>query len=195
MLDDEFIPASSLKIKESTLISSQKNKKTRISIDRIWKKVKLGRFEYGDIKKINWKDFEAFCSYILRNNGFQCINNVRFRCNTKKRYEIDIIARSKLLNVILSIDAKHWKIGGRAKIITAAKNQMWRTKNFLRKCEKIFNHDINIEKIKKYKVIPAIITLNSEIVFLYKGVPIIPLEKLNDFLQKFDGYLDSFKIL
>jgi len=192
MLEDEFIPASSLKIGEKNCKGRTKPLKQQFSIEEIWKKIKYGNFKLDQIKHINWMDFEKFCSYVLRKHGFQCINNVRFRCKNKKRHEIDIIARSEMLNIIFSIDAKHWKIGGRAKIASAAENQMIRTKNLLKKCEKVFNHKINFKNFKNYRVIPLIITVRSETIFLFKGVPIIPLDKLNNFLQNFDGYLESF---
>ena len=185
-----IITAGSLLKGKKTPLENEENEKTKIDIEVIRKKLISGDFKLDLIKKISWRDFEIFCADILKINGFKCINNLRFKCTNKKRYEIDILAVSELKKIMLSIDAKHWKIGGLSKIVDAITNQVRRTNNLIKNCEKIFSHKLNLEKYINYKKIPLIITLDKEQIKIQNGIPVVPLEKLNSFIQNFDGYTD-----
>ncbi|NHI93845.1 MAG: hypothetical protein EAX96_15260 [Candidatus Lokiarchaeota archaeon] len=186
----DFITARSL-LKEEKIVSENYIKnKVIFNIQDVREKIRSGNFELDIIKNISWKDFEIFCSDILKINGFSCINNVRFKSKNKKRYEIDILAMSKIKKILFSIDAKHWKIGGRSKIEGAIINQARRTNNLFFNSIKIFNYKLNLEKYKDFKKIPLIITLNKEEIKIYQGIPVIPLEKLDNFLLDFEGYID-----
>ena len=179
----KFISARSLLNGEDEIPENNVDNKNKMSIDEVRNKMKSGDFQLNLIKNISWKDFEVFCSDILKINGFKCINNLRFKCKNKKRYEIDILAISELKKIMLSIDAKHWKIGGRSKIVDAIINQVRRTNNLIRNCSKIFSHKINPINYKGYKKFPLIITLNKEPIKIYHGISVVPLEKLNNFIQ------------
>ena len=186
----KIISASSLLKEKKDILENNIKEQTKIDLETIRKKLKSGDFKLGLIKKISWRDFEIFCADVLKINGFKCMNNLRFKCKNKKRYEIDILAISELKKIMLSIDAKHWKIGGRSKIVDAITNQIRRTNNLIKNCVKIFSHKLNLEKYIDYKKIPIIITLNKEKIKIQNGVPVVPLEKLNNFIQNFDGYTD-----
>ena len=190
MLENEFTSARLLMEKKHLCKLNEIQHANDISLRNIRERIKNGNFKLELIKNINWKDFEEFCSDILKRNGYKCMNNLRFRLKNKKRHEIDIIAISAIKKILFSIDVKHWKNGGRARIINAIKNQALRTSNLFLKCEKIFNHKINLEKYKNFRKIPLLITLNKEDIIFHNGNPIVSLEKLNDFLQKLDEYLE-----
>lgn len=54
-------------------------------------------------KALSWKDFEGFCSEILRSRGFLVRENVMLR---KPRAQVDVFAASRSLS--LAVDCKHW---------------------------------------------------------------------------------------
>ncbi len=130
---------------------------------------------YGiDIKEIakvlSWRDFEYFASMILKTYGYNVYNNIRV-----KRLEIDILAIDE---ITLLIDCKHWRYNNLSNLRKAIEKQLKRSKILL-----------NDDRFDIKYIIPVIITLNESILFI-EQVPIVPIEKLSNFLEEFKGYTD-----
>lgn len=112
----------------------------------------------------NWKDFEAKVAEILLANDFEIKKNFRIG-----REEIDILAIGSRYN--LAIECKRWR------------------KPFI-PLKTIERHIAKTQKIQSdKKIYPIFVTLFEDKIF-YRGVWLVPIYKLNNFLIEIDKYLD-----
>lgn len=120
------------------------------------------------LSRFDWSGFESAVAEIFLENGFDVERNIRFK--NKRRYEIDIVASRS--GKTICVDCKGWREGRNKKsaLMRAAEDQKERAKEF--KPDK--------------KCIPMIVTLLDENVKIVKSVLIIPVWKLNAFLNSAD---------
>lgn len=137
----------------------------------------------GDVETVShflqWKEFEAMAAFALENNGYAVQRNLRFK-HGGRRWEIDVIGTRKPL--VVCIDCKHWQ----HKLCTAT-------------IQKIVNEQINrvyaligtlpnliikiaAEPLESFKFLPVIISLIVNESKFDRGVPIVPILQLQDFL-------------
>ena len=115
-------------------------------------------------KQVKWQYFEKLVGWIFEQNGFEVKVNV---VKVKPRRQYDIVAEK--FNKIFLVDCKKWK-GGRYKTSSlkkAVEKHLERTGFF------------QTEKTK----IPIIVTLMDEDINIHEDVPIVPIDKLNTFLN------------
>jgi len=136
---------------------------------------------FEDIKSIDdlervslevvWQNFEKLAAYIFERNNFLIkINTVK--TFNKKRRQYDIIARK--YNKIFLIECKRWS-GNRYRLSalkTAIKQHKERTEFY--------------QNLTKEDAAPIIVTLIEEEIKLYDGVPIVPISKLNSYINELD---------
>uniref|UniRef100_A0A7C3F3X1 NERD domain-containing protein n=1 Tax=Candidatus Methanomethylicus mesodigestus TaxID=1867258 RepID=A0A7C3F3X1_9CREN len=143
-------------------------------------------------KGLEWRAFEGVSSQIFSENGYREFRNFRFS-SKKKRYEVDIVAIS-MPRIILA-DCKHWSLraGKGSALKKAAEAQMRRALEFGSKLQEfkilgIADHD-------KAILIPIIITLHEEGIAFSNGVTVVPLSRLNSFIDGVSaGLLDGIKV-
>jgi len=138
-------------------------------LESIRARIVEGRSLEDVLKSFDWKKFEGIVAQILEENGFDVRRNVRFK--TDRRYEIDVLGERN--GTVLSIDCKDWS-GGRYKktaLSRAAGRQAKRT----------------MELVKtghiKGKTISMLVTLFEEDIKQNDDVIIVPVWKLNSFLN------------
>ena len=142
------------------------------------------------VKLMTWKDFEGLIASILSENNFACTESFRRRGTSDiKGMEIDVIGiRGRMA---LSVDAKMWSVrGGKASALrTAAEKQKERT---FRLTSQLAQLSKKIPSMMKglYTIIPVMVTWLVEEVELHEGVPVVPVFKLNSFIQDFEMYED-----
>jgi hypothetical protein len=78
--------------------------------------------------QLNWKDFEALTSKILKLSGYKTAIHVIF---SKPRMEIDVVGINS--KFAIAVDCKHWKHGSLSILSLYAKKQIERTKILLAK--------------------------------------------------------------
>jgi hypothetical protein len=152
-------------------------------------KIRIRILEGTPIEKIlsgfDWSGFEASVAEIFLANGFNVKRNFRFK--KKRRYEIDIIA-SRAGGAICT-DCKGWREGRNKKsaIERAAEMQKERTEHLKKFVSKhpIARNSLKIVENANY--IPMVVTLLEEDVKENEGVLVVPVWKLNSFLNS-----DSF---
>ncbi len=148
-------------------------------------------FEISEVVKLmTWKDFEGLIASILSENNFACTESFRRRGTSEvKGMEIDVIGIRG--NKALSVDAKMWSVrGGKASTLrTAAEKQKERT---FRLTSQLAQLSKKIPSMMKgpYTIIPVMVTWLVEEVELHEGVPVVPVFKLNSFIQDFEMYED-----
>lgn len=135
--------------------------------------------------KAEWKDFETLCAKALAEYGFKALTHVRLK-KEEKLYEIDVVAFN--YPRILAVECKRWarlRLGG---LKTAAKQQKL-------KCETLANRLTSIHFLRgfiegwdKAKIIPALVNLHEGDIKIYEGVALVPLYKLEWFLNELPPY-------
>jgi hypothetical protein len=126
---------------------------------------------------LDWKDFEALATEILRADNFDTTTNMTL---TKPRMEIDVVGIKS--DVAILIDCKHWKRSSQSALEKAVKKQIERTKHYLTK-----------ERVRA--AIPAIVTLYQENIKFIDRVPIIPIFQLGSFCEEFYGNMEEMNTL
>jgi hypothetical protein len=143
-------------------------------------------------KDLDWRDFEGFVSEVLSENGFRTFRNFRFS-SKKRRYEVDVVALERPRIVI--VDCKHWgiRLGKVSALKVAASAHQERTMEFGNKLQELAH--IDATKWGTAKIIPILVTLYQERIVEKEGVLVVPIFKLNSFLEELrSGYFDSTTI-
>ncbi len=142
------------------------------------------------VNLLSWKDFEGLVARILTENDYLCAESFRKRGTEEARgMEIDVIG-VKGRNVI-SVDTKMWGVraGKSSALKSAAEKQEERT---LRLCNQMHKLAEKLGGIPSgvYSLTPVLVTWLVEEVVFHEGVPIVPVFKLNAFLQDIPVYQD-----
>ena len=121
-------------------------------------------------KEAVWQNFEVLVGFIFEANDFQVINKVR--TFNKKRRQYDVIAKKN--NRTYLVECKKWS-GNRYRLSAL---------------EKAIQH--HKERTEFYRnlteedLIPIIVTFIEEDIKFYEGMPIIPILRLNSFINEID---------
>jgi hypothetical protein len=159
-------------------------------IDLAMRVIQYGAELVKVVELMTWKDFEGLVAGILEENRFSCIESFRRKGNeTVRGMEIDVIGARGY--TILSIDAKMWGVrGGKASALkTASVKQKERTIRLTTQLQKL-SEKISSMRKGKYTVFPVMVTWLVEEVEINEGVPVVPVFKLNSFIQDFEKYED-----
>ena len=156
-------------------------------------KMVLKLVEQGaDIERVcdslTWLEFEDLSIIAFEANDYETKKHFRFKW-ANRRWEIDILAQKEPL--IVCADCKQWHRGwsgsGSRK---AAEKQAERTKNLL-EASKSENDKLGIKNWRHAQFIPMILSLAPGNQKIHKGVPIVPVLQLGDFLTLMPAYLDQ----
>ncbi len=120
-------------------------------------------------KEIIWQNFERLVAFIFEENGFQVkINTVKTL--NKKRRQYDVIAEKN--NQIFLVECKKW--AGNRYRLSAIKKAIVKHKERTEFYKNVTSED----------AIPIIVTLIEEEIQSHEEVPIVPILKLNSFLNE-----------
>jgi Holliday junction resolvase-like predicted endonuclease len=158
-----------------------------VELEKIVEEVRRGKELEDILKEFDWKFFEKFVKEIFEVNNFLVKQNFIFK--TKRKYEIDLIASRN--NLVLCTDCKSWASKGskKSKLKKAVEKQEERVrelKKFLRK-NPIAKNELKISQKSKFKSI--IITLLEEDFVKERESLIIPIFKLNSFLNEVERFI------
>ncbi|MDI9608838.1 MAG: restriction endonuclease [Candidatus Verstraetearchaeota archaeon] len=145
-------------------------------IEKMGRGVPAGEFVEG----LCWRDFEVFAAEIFSENGFAVKRNLRFSAE-RRRFEIDVAAFQRPRVVL--VDCKHWgmRAGKSSGIKDAAARQRLRAHHFEGKLIQIFPETAEWGRAS---IIPVIVTLHQEAVSEHSGVFVVPVFKLNQFIEE-----------
>lgn len=137
---------------------------------------------------LQWQEFESISVVALERNGYNVAKNVRFR-NSRRKWELDIVACKRPL--VLCIDCKHWQ---RSLHLSALRRivdeQVERTKELAGALpSSTIKIDCNVWTRARF--IPAILSLVESKFQFHDDVPVIPILKIQDFLNQVPAYADS----
>ncbi|MGC8812440.1 MAG: NERD domain-containing protein [Candidatus Aenigmatarchaeota archaeon] len=140
-----------------------------------------------DLRRLGWKNFEKATQEIFEFNSFKVKRNFRFK--TKRRYEIDLIAIKDNFN--FCVDCKHFGKGRykKSEILKAIKKQEERTEQ-LKKFLKLNLVAKETLGIKATRIYPLVVTLFEEEIIKENQTFVVPVWKLNSFLNEIENYID-----
>jgi len=169
-LNDEWVLSRDARIRLAISVASR-----GVDIERI-------------VNTLSWKDFEGLVAAILEENGFSCVESLRRRGNSHDEgMEIDVIGvRDRR---VIAVDAKMWasRTGKASALRQAAERQAERTRQL----------SLNLNILRKkmptltpgpYDLYPVLVTWLVEDVVFHRGVPIVPIFKLNSFVVELPVY-------
>jgi len=133
-----------------------------------------------DLEKVSgeviWQNFERLAGFIFEKNDFMvAVNTVKTA--GKKRRQYDVIAWKDDQTIL--IECKKWS-GDRYRL-SALKRAIVQHKE----------RTLFYESITDEDAIPVIVTLIEEEIRVYEGVPIVPVRKLNSFIEELDTIADG----
>lgn len=128
-------------------------------------------------KHLGWKDFEAFCSSVLRAGGYLVRENIYLR---RPRAQIDVLGVSG--QVALAVDCKHWSAspgyGTFARLVEA---QQARAKRL---------HE-GLDRVPP--VASVILTLLDSGVRFVDGGAVVPISTFRNFLENVEAHRGSLE--
>ncbi len=127
-------------------------------------------------KEVIWQNFERLTAFIFEKNNFQ-VETGRVKTSNKMRRQYDVIAKRK--DKTFLVECKKWSSNRYrlSALRTAAKKHNERSEFYRR--------------LTNERVIPIIVTLIEEDILLCEDIPIVPIFKLNSFINEEDCGLSS----
>jgi protease II len=122
--------------------------------------------------EVVWQNFERLAAFIFEENNFQATTNT-VKTLKRKRRQYDVIAKTNSKTFL--VECKKWA-GNRSRL-SALKKAIER---HIERTE--FYRDLTREN-----AIPIIVTLIEEEIRSYEGVPIVPILRLNSFINELDN--------
>jgi len=130
----------------------------------------------SDLEKISssvrWQYFEKLAAFIFEQNSFDARQNVVVKSGGAKR-QFDVIAQG--LGKTFLVECKKWK--NRKEKIPALR---YAVRKHRERCE--FYSMLH----EKENIFPVVVTLLNEEISMHDDIPIVPIMKLNAFLQDCD---------
>ncbi len=138
---------------------------------------------------LTWRNFELIIAGIYELNNFHTIRNFHFATKTTKN-EIDIIAvKDQWAHII---ECKHWlKTRISSNITHIVEHHISRIMLFKDIAQKALLPLISNKQ--EIILIPVIIIPPKDVPELISGVPIVTLYKLQDFINRFEDYIDEIR--
>jgi protease II len=121
-------------------------------------------------KEAVWQNFEVLVGFIFEANDFQ-VNVNKVRTFNKKRRQYDVIAKKN--NRTYLVECKKWS-GNRYRL-SALKKAIQHHKERTEFYRNLTEEDL----------IPIIVTFIEEDIKFYEGMPIIPILRLNSFINEY----------
>lgn len=138
---------------------------------------------------LSWQDFERFCSKAFEMNGFSCTTRLRFK-GVGRLFEVDVVASRRPL--VVAVDCKSWGVRrGKASMLRRA------VERHLDRCRALasalgeLSSRVNVAGWGEAIVVPSMVTLLEESLYVYMGVPIVPAHRLNSFIQELHDHVDE----
>jgi protease II len=122
-------------------------------------------------EEVVWQNFERLAAFIFEENDFQ-VETSKVKTKNKKRRQFDVIAKKRGKTFL--VECKKW--AGNRYRLSALRTAVKKHKERLE-----FYKDLT-----KENAIPIIVTLIEEDILYCDDVPIVPISKLNSFINEED---------
>ncbi|MGQ9514738.1 MAG: hypothetical protein ACUVTL_06790 [Thermoproteota archaeon] len=141
--------------------------------------IRKGILLYEVASKISWQRFEFLTEEALIRHDFKTRRNIRFRSESR-RWEIDVVGVRG--DDLICFDCKQWKTHRNASLLKrSAVDQV----NRVAALAQFQTKPINQAERSLIKMYPAMITLLDFDRYIVEGCFVVPILKLNNFLDRF----------
>ncbi|MCX8204705.1 MAG: restriction endonuclease [Candidatus Nezhaarchaeota archaeon] len=142
--------------------------------------------------RLSWRDFESLCSSAFEANGFKVATSLRFK-SSGRLYEVDVVAQRG--QVLVAVDCKNWGVrAGKPPQLRRAVDRHLERARALADALPTLRERLGLPLEPRVRVVPCLVTLLEEAVAIHCGVPIVPVLKLNSFIQELHAYLGSLAV-
>ncbi len=125
--------------------------------------------------EMKWQYFEKLVGWVFEQNGFDVRVNVTESFGQGRKRQFDVVAEG--FRVTFLVECKKWS-GKRHKV------------SLLKKAVKEHRERCGMYAKKHGKdVVPLVVTLTEEDILLHEKIPIIPVDKLNTFINHFEEWI------
>lgn len=138
---------------------------------------------------LSWREFEEVAAIAFAANGYQVKRNVRFK-HEGRRYEVDVLGFKK--PVILCADCKHWYRMGWSNVERIVEKHVERIYAFAEYITS-FADKLGLASWGTFKVFPVVLSLISSRFKFCKGVPVVPILQLQNFLSQMSTCIEDLK--
>ncbi len=182
---EKFSALGLLRLTAKTVEASS-NQRVKVAIQAL----ELGADPEGVCKALRWGEFEDIAAVAFEANNFTVKRSFRFKW-AERRWEIDLLGFREPL--IVCADCKHWIRGWRRSAITKVVDaQVERTRALMEAIPSL-HEEMGLSYWKRARFIPVILSLVPGPFKFYKGVPVVPVLQLRDFLSELPAYLTELK--
>ena len=139
---------------------------------------------------LRWQEFESISATALRNNGYQVVQNLRFK-HVTQRWEIDVVGCRKPLVVCVDCKDFHHSLtpSAMSRIVEAQVERVRALVDIL----PAIPLGLECVRWKMAKFLPMVLALMPSRFKFRDGVPIVPVLQLQDFLQQLPLEVESLK--
>jgi hypothetical protein len=171
---------------DSSIVAPRGEERLKAAI----KAVSLGASVEESARNLSWKEFEVFCTRVLEENNYSCIHGLHFKSTKGRRYECDVIALNNPM--LLLADCKHYarKVGAMRVVI---EKQLERSEALNESILSLMRRVSQLVSWREIVIIPIIITLFPESTAFVDSVPVVPVFKLNQFIQELPSNLECVR--
>ncbi|HIK01758.1 TPA: restriction endonuclease [archaeon] len=140
-------------------------------LEKIEEELKEGADLEAILEKYDWRDFESLVASIFAERNYKVKTDHRFKHDG--RHQIDVVAQG--FREIFCVDCKKWS--DRKGKISALKKAILD--------QKLRTQALKDSAHNKSDVYPLIVTLLQEDIETHENIPVVPVWKLNSFLEDF----------
>jgi Holliday junction resolvase-like predicted endonuclease len=139
---------------------------------------------------LQWQEFESVAATAFRNNGYEVVQNLRFKHATR-RWEIDVVGCKKPL--VVCVDCKDFHHGLSPSAMTRIVEAQVERVRALADALPALSVELQSAKWDRAKFVPVILVLMPSRFKFYNEVPIVPVLQLQDFLTQLPVEVESLK--
>jgi hypothetical protein len=136
---------------------------------------------------LNWEEFEHISFIAFVKEGYAAVKNLRFKQNGRK-WEIDVVGYRRPL--VVCADCKHWRVGLCRSVLKKMTLEQIARASALLNARDVMSEKLGVGK-EMSTIVPIVLSLMPSSVQYFGGVPIVPVLKLHDFLDKLPMHVSS----
>ncbi len=135
---------------------------------------------------LSWREFEKLATMLFDRAGYRCVRNLRFQ-HAGRKFEIDALACKGQL--ALSVDCKHWRRNLHMSSIKRIVEEQIERTEALREVEPTSLTKLGLMSWDGVRLIPAVLSLMTVTSRFFNSVPIVPVLRLADFLDRLPSHI------
>jgi hypothetical protein len=131
---------------------------------------------------MKWQFFEKLAAFVFEQNDYEVSMGIVKKFGCKNRFskrQYDIIAENP--RHVFAVDCKRWT------------GRRYKSSQLRVAAEKHIERCILLKRDSEKEIIPLIVTLMQEGMVVHDGVPIVPIEMLNTFLNTWEECGDEIR--